>query len=92
MGINARDGSPATIQAIGHAAMAAKSIPSDKFEMNMKVFLGDLKDIPPKMYITSIDCYTAERLVIAPASGVSVTTGVVAGKRLCARSHRTDLG
>jgi NTE family protein len=78
MGINARDGSPATIQAIGHAAMAAKSIPSDKFEMNMKVFLGDLKDIPPKMYITSIDCYTAERLVIAPGSGVSVTTACAA--------------
>ena len=38
MGRNAKDGSSATIQAIGHAAMAAKSIPSDKFEMNMKVF------------------------------------------------------
>jgi NTE family protein len=78
MGINARDGSPATIQAIGHAAMAAKSIPSDKFEMNMKVFLGDLNDIPPKMYITSIDCYTSERLVIAPGSGVSAATACAA--------------
>ena len=78
MGINARDGSLATIQAIGHAAMAAKSIPSDKFEMNMKVFLGDMKEIPPKMYITSIDCYTAERLVIAPDSGVPVTTACAA--------------
>ena len=55
MGINAKDGSPVTIQAIGHAAMAAKSIPADKFEMNMKVFLGDMQHIPPKMYITTID-------------------------------------
>lgn len=78
MGIDAKDGSPATIQAIGHAAMAAKSIPQDKFEMNMKVFLGDLKNIPPKMYITAIDCYTAERLVIAPDSGVSIATAVAA--------------
>ena len=74
MGIDATDGSPATIQAIGHAAMAAKSISSEKFEMNMKVFLGDMRTIPPKMYITAIDCYTAERLVIAPDSGVPVTT------------------
>lgn len=78
MGIDAKDGSPATIQAIGHAAMAAKSIPQDKFEMNIKVFLGDLKNIPPKMYITAIDCYTAERLVIGPDSGVPVATAVAA--------------
>ncbi len=78
MGIDAKDGSPATIQAIGHAAMAAKSIPEDKFELNMKVFLGDMKNIPPKMYITTIDCYTAERLVIAPESGVPVTTACAA--------------
>jgi NTE family protein len=78
MGIDAKDGSPATIQAIGHAAMAARSIPEDKFEMNMKVFLGDMKNIPPKMYITTIDCYTAERLVIAPDAGIPVTTACAA--------------
>ncbi len=74
MGIDARDGSPAIIQAIGHAAMAAKSIPANKFETNMRVFLGDLQAIPDKMYITTIDSYTAERLVIAPDSGVPVYT------------------
>lgn len=78
MGIDAKDGSPATIQAIGNAAMAARSIPEDKFEMNMKVFLGDMKNIPPKMYIATIDCYTAERLVIAPDSGVPVITACAA--------------
>jgi NTE family protein len=78
MGVEAKDGNLATIQAIGHAAMAAKSIPQDKFETNMKVFLGGMKTIPPKMYITSIDCYTAERLVIAPDSGVPVATAVAA--------------
>jgi len=31
MGIDAKDGKPDTIQAIGHAAMAAKSISSEKF-------------------------------------------------------------
>ena len=78
MGIDAKDGNPDTIQAIGHAAMAAKSISSEKFEMNMKIFLGDMKEIPPKMFITTIDCYTAERLVIAPDSGVPVTTACAA--------------
>ena len=78
MGLNAKDGNPDTIQAIGHAAMAAKSIPSEKFQTNIKVFLGDMKDIPQKMYITTIDCYTAERLVIAPDSGVSVITACAA--------------
>jgi NTE family protein len=78
MGVNAKDGNPDTIQAIGHAAMAAKSIPSDKFEKNVKVFLGDMKNIPPKMYITTIDCYTAERLVIGPDSGVSATVACAA--------------
>ncbi len=72
MGLNAKDGKPDTIQAIGHAAMAAKSIPSEKFQTNIKVFLGDMKSIPQKMYITTIDCYTAERLVIAPDLGISV--------------------
>jgi NTE family protein len=78
MGIEAKDGGAATIQAIGHAAMAAKSIPQDKFEMNAKVFLGGMKNIPPKMYITTIDCYTAERLAIAPDSGVPVAAAVAA--------------
>lgn len=78
MGIDAKNGNPDTIQAIGHAAMAAKSISSEKFEMNIKVFLGDLQQIPSKMYITTIDCYTAERLVIAPDSGVPVTTACAA--------------
>ena len=35
MGLNAKDGNPDTIQAIGHAAMAAKSIPSEKFQANI---------------------------------------------------------
>ena len=78
MGIDAKDGSPATIQGIGHAAMAAKSISPEKFQANMNVFLGDMKAIPSKMYITTIDCYTAERLVIAPDSGVSVITACAA--------------
>ncbi len=78
MGIDAKDGNVDTIQAIGHAAMAAKSIPGEKFETNVNVFLGDMKKIPPKMYITAIDCYTAERLVIGPDSGVSVTAAVAA--------------
>ena len=78
MGLAAKDGNPDTIQAIGHAAMAAKSIPSEKFETNIKVFLGNMKSIPEKMYITTIDCYTAERLVIAPNSDVSVITACAA--------------
>ena len=78
MGLAAEDGNPDTIQAIGHAAMAAKSIPSEKFETNIKVFLGNMKSIPEKMYITTIDCYTAERLVIAPNSGISVITACAA--------------
>lgn len=78
MGIDAKDGNPDTIQAIGHAAMAAKAISAEKFEMNMKIFLGDMKQIPAKMFITTIDCYTAERLVISPDSGVAVTTACAA--------------
>ncbi|MCX7223301.1 MAG: twin-arginine translocation signal domain-containing protein [Burkholderiales bacterium] len=35
MGIEANDGSPSTIQAIGHAAMAAKSISSEKSSKNV---------------------------------------------------------
>ena len=37
-----------------------------------------MKNIPQKMYITAIDCYTAERLVISPDSGVPVATAVAA--------------
>lgn len=52
MGIDAKDGNPDTIQAIGHAAMAAKSISSEKFKMNMKIL-----DLKPTMVLIKTVTY-----------------------------------
>jgi NTE family protein len=67
--INAKvtSGDPASIRAIGHAALAAdNSVNGDSVERLAWLLTGDSRtDWPPsKMYTTANDCYTGERLVV----------------------------
>jgi NTE family protein len=62
-----KDGSPQSIRAIGHAALAADNKVSGPGVERLAAFLtGDSKTGWPvaKMYTTANDCYTGERLVI----------------------------
>ncbi len=83
MAIAAKDTNPSTIQAIGHAAMAAHN--PDGTEKHFNV----LKDIllrtqwpSSKLYTTTIDCYTGERLVVSQSSGIAVNVACAASSSL----------
>ena len=62
-----KNGSPASIRAIGHAALAADNkLNGDGVDRLVGLLTGDSKTGWPvaKMYTTANDCYTGERLVI----------------------------
>jgi NTE family protein len=62
-----KNGSPASIRAIGHAALAADNrLNGDGVDRLVGLLTGDSKTSWPvaKMYTTANDCYTGERLVI----------------------------
>jgi NTE family protein len=62
-----KDGSPASIRAIGHAALAADNkLNGHGVERLAGLLTGDSKTGWPvaKMYTTANDCYTGERLVV----------------------------
>lgn len=64
---SAKDGSPETIRAIGHAALAADNhVNGDSVERLAWLLTGDSRTgwPTPKMFTTSNDCYTGERLVV----------------------------
>src|SRR5262249_3861649 len=62
-----KDGSPPSIRAIGHAALAADNrLNGDGVERLAWLLTGDSRAAWPvaKMYTTANDCYTGERLVV----------------------------
>ncbi|MFG1343788.1 patatin-like phospholipase family protein [Xanthobacter autotrophicus DSM 431] len=62
-----KDGSPATIRAIGHAALAADNrLNGDGVDRLAWLLTGDSRTDWPvaKMFTTANDCYTGERLVV----------------------------
>ncbi len=67
----AKDGSLATRQVIGHAALAADNpVDGAKLERVAALLTGDSKTGWPaaKMYTTAVDCYTGERVVVSQAT------------------------
>ena len=67
----AKDGSLATRQMIGHAALAADNHLNGEGVERMAAFLtGDSKTAWPaaKMHTTAIDCYSGERIVVSQAT------------------------
>jgi NTE family protein len=67
----AKDGSVATRQMIGHAALAADNrLNGEGVERMAALLTGDSKTSWPaaKMHTTAIDCYSGERLVVSQAT------------------------
>lgn len=65
-----KDGSPASIRAIGHAALAADNrLNGDGVDRLAWLLTGDSRTGWPaaRMFTTANDCYTAERLVVGQA-------------------------
>lgn len=89
--INAKvtSGDPASIKAIGHAALAAdNSVNGDSVDRLVWLLTGDSRtDWPPsKMFTTANDCYTGERLVVgqkvARRNGISLARAAGASSSL----------
>lgn len=67
----ASDGTPATIQRIGKAAMASLNPNGvDKQYKVVEKIIGMTKWPSPAMYTTAIDCFTGERLVVSHKDNV----------------------
>jgi NTE family protein len=67
---NVKDGSPASIRAIGHAALAADNrVNGNAVDRLVGLLTGDSTTDWPvaKMYTTANDCYTGERLIVGQA-------------------------
>lgn len=72
---------PATLQEIGRAAMAAHNAPDDRYVASVQGVLG-LTDWPIGHYATSTDCYTGESLIASSASGVTIAQACAASSSL----------
>jgi NTE family protein len=86
---NVKDGSPASIRAIGRAALAADNrLNGDGVERLAWLLTGDSRTGWPvaKMFTTANDCYTGERLVVGQAAarrnGIPLAHAVAASSSL----------
>ncbi len=83
MAISAINTNPSTIQAIGHAAMAAHNPDGPDRHFNvLKEILLRTQWPSSKLYTTAVDCYTGERLVVSESSGIPVNVACAASSSL----------
>jgi NTE family protein len=74
----AADDRPATIRAIGHAALAAQAPGPSVMPRNVGLILASRRWPSPSLQVTAVDAHTGERCVITAASGVRITRAVAA--------------
>lgn len=82
---------PATLQQIGRAAMAAHNAPDDKYIGSVEGILG-LTDWPAGHHTTATDCYTGESLIASSDSGVTIAEACAASSSLPGVNGPTWLG
>jgi NTE family protein len=70
------------IVAIGRAAMAARNAPVEAYERSLRTMLGHGDWPSAAHHVTAVDCYTGERVVIGPDSGVPIATACAASSSL----------
>jgi len=73
----AADAEPATVAAIGHAALAAQAPPPERTRRSMRAVLA-MRRWPAALHTTAVDAYTGERLVVDHAAGLSVARAAAA--------------
>jgi NTE family protein len=76
--IKATDGDPATVQAIGHAALAAITPKADVTRRNIALVVGAGRWTSDALQITCVDAYTGERCVVTKHSRTPVARAVAA--------------
>lgn len=73
----ATDARPDTIREIGRAALAAQAAPAAKIQRSLATVMA-AKKWPESLRITTVDCYTGERLIISGEHGVPLTRAAAA--------------
>jgi NTE family protein len=76
------DGSTASIQSIGRGAMAARNPSVIDLQLMIDVLSLDQSWPSPKLYVTTTDCYSGERLVVSQASKIPISHAVCASVSL----------
>jgi NTE family protein len=71
-----------TVIDIGRAAMASRNAPVDDYERSLGLMLGHGDWPSPAHYVTAVDCYTGERVVIDHRCGIPITTACAASSSL----------
>ena len=76
--LGAADAEPATVSALGHAALAAVP-PSSRFmQRSMGFMVGAHRWPSPSLEITCVDAFTAERCVVSSSSDVALLDAISA--------------
>lgn len=74
--------SPEAIQEMGRAAMAAKNAPIADLQTAIQQIIGPMDWPSPTMHTTANDCYTGERIVVYPDSGIPINEAISASMSL----------
>ena len=74
----AQDSEPATIRAIGHAALASAGPAARTMRRNVALIIGAKRWPSPTLHISCVDAYTGERCFVTREAGVAVTTAAAA--------------
>lgn len=74
----ATDAQPATVRAIGYAALAADAFPADKLRLSLASLLAMRKWPSAALNAVAVDAYTGERVVVHGGAGVPVAAAAAA--------------
>lgn len=71
IGTNVKDASPASIQELGRAAMAARNTTGEtQYQKTIEKLVGITTWPSKNLYTTANDCYTGERIVVSESSNI----------------------
>lgn len=74
----ADDAEPATVRAIGHAALAADTPSAPRLRRSTAIVTGRARLTNPVLHVTAVDAYTAERCVLGAEAGTTLAAATAA--------------
>jgi NTE family protein len=74
----AQDSEPATLRAIGHAALASAGPAARTMRRNVALIIGAKRWPSPTLHISCVDAYTGERCFVTQEAGVAVSAAAAA--------------
>lgn len=83
--------SAAAIQELGRVAMAARNSPPESYASSLHCMLGH-NEWPDGHYITAVDCYTGEVVIVAKEDGIPIAQACAASSSVPGINGPTWLG